>query len=126
MKIRMLITALQTLLSLVLIFCLNGCVAAVVGGGAAAGGYAVAKDKGPVGQYTDDSVITSKIKTKYLADPHLQSYNISVSTLDGVVTLTGKVPTIAMRQAAIKTAATTKGVKAVNVTNFKVAANASH
>ncbi len=100
--------------------CLTGCVAAVVGGGAAVGGYTVAKDRGTIGQYTDDSVITSKIKTKYLADIHLKSYNISVSTHDGAVTLTGTVSTYKMRALAIDTARNTAGVKSVNVTNFRV------
>jgi hyperosmotically inducible periplasmic protein len=99
---------------------LAGCAAALIGGGAAAGGYAVAKDKGPVGQYTEDSVITSKIKTKFLADIHLKSYNISVSTNNRIVTLTGTVPNEGMKRLAIHTAQSTKGVKAVNVTNFTV------
>jgi hyperosmotically inducible periplasmic protein len=99
---------------------LNGCVVAAVGGGAAVGGYAVAKDKGTVGQYTSDSIITSKIKSKYLADIHLKSYNISVTTQSGHVTLTGSVPTAQMRASAIEDARSTAGVKSVNVTNFTV------
>lgn len=99
-------------------FSLTGCVAAAVGTGAAVGGYAVAKDKGPVGQYTSDSVITSKIKTKFIANSELKSLNISVATNNGHVTLTGTVPTFAMRQTAISIASKTEGVKSVNVTNL--------
>ena len=99
---------------------LQGCIAAAVGGGAAVGGYAVAKDKGSVGQYASDSLITSKIKAKYLADIHLKSYNISVTTESGNVTLTGSVPTAKMRESAIEDARNTAGVKSVNVTNFTV------
>lgn len=99
---------------------LNGCVAAVAGG-AAAGGYYAAKDKGTVGTYTDDSVITTKVKTKFLADIHLKSYNISVTTNKGVVYLSGSVPTQKMRDLAIDTARNTKGVRLVNVTNLSVA-----
>lgn len=99
---------------------LQACVAAAVGGGAAVGGYAVAKDKGAVGQYTSDSIITSKIKSKYLADIHLKSYNISVTTDSGHVSLTGSVPTAKMRESAIEDARNTAGVKSVNVTNFIV------
>jgi hyperosmotically inducible protein len=98
---------------------LQACVAAAIGGGAA-GGYAVAKDRGTVGQYTSDSIITSKIKTKYLADIHLKSYNISVTTESGHVTLTGSVPTAQMRASAIADARNTVGVRSVNVTNFTV------
>lgn len=101
-------------------FMLSGCVAAAVGAGAVAGGYTLAKDKGTAGTYADDSLITSKIKSKYIADIHLKSYDISVSTHNGVVVLTGTVPTMEMRQKAIEVAQTTVGVKAVNVTNFTV------
>lgn len=99
---------------------LAGCIPLLLGAGAAGGGYALAKDKGPAGTYTDDSIITSKIKSKYVADIHLKSYNISVSTYGGEVILTGKVPDEEMRQKAIHVAQTTEGVKSVNVTNFKV------
>ncbi len=115
-------TLLLTLILPAVSLLLSGCVAVLLGGGAV-GGYAVAKDKGTVGQYTDDSVITSKVKSKFLADIHLKSYNISVSTNKGVVTLTGTVPTQEMREQAIRTVQTTYGVRAVNVTNFKVTAN---
>jgi hyperosmotically inducible protein len=115
---------LKKILSVVIVsmpFLLSGCVAAAVGTGAAVGGYALAKDKGKVGTYTDDSVITSKIKGKYVADIHLKAFNISVSTYDGVVVLTGKVPNEEMRKKAIEIAQNTSDVKAVNVTNFVVA-----
>lgn len=104
-------------------FLLSGCVAAAVGAGAAAGagGYVLAKDKGAAGTYADDSVITSKIKGKYIADIHLKSYNISVSTYEGVVVLTGSVPDEEMRQKAIQIAQNTANVRSVNVTNFTVA-----
>lgn len=105
---------------IILAFSLTGCVPAVVGAGAAAGGYAVAKDKGSVGKYASDSVITSKIKAKYLANVDLKSYNISVMTQNGEVILSGSVPSEAMRKNAIFIAQTTEGVKSVNVTNFKV------
>lgn len=114
MKIKIIILMLFAALSL------TGCMAAVVGA-TATGAYAVGKDKGPVGQYADDAVITSKIKAKYLADINLKSYNISVVTHDGAVTLTGTVPTVAMRDDAIVLARHTTGVKLVNVTNFRVA-----
>ncbi|HVV69563.1 MAG TPA: BON domain-containing protein [Gammaproteobacteria bacterium] len=111
---------LKLLAVLFLSLTMTGCVAVLLGGGAAAGGYAVAKDKGPVGQYTDDSVITSKVKARLLAEKDMKSYKISVTTNDGVVTLTGSVPTEDMRMRAITIARDTAEVRAVNVTNFKV------
>lgn len=99
---------------------ITGCIPLVLGGAGAAGGYAVAKDKGPVGQYTDDSVITSKVKAKFVADSRLQSYNISVATDKGIVILTGAVPTQEMRNVAVSIATSVHGVRAVNVTNLRV------
>lgn len=98
---------------------LSGCVPALVAGGAA-GGYYLAKDKGPVGQYTDDSVITSKIKTKYVGDLALKSLGISVSTNHGIVSLVGHVKTHRLRSRAIGIAENTKGVRGVNATNLTV------
>lgn len=98
---------------------LSGCAAVLVGGGAA-GGYATAKHKSSISQYTDDSYITSKVKAKFLADVDLKSYNISVATDKGIVTLTGSVPTGKMRKQAIDIVRHTDGVRAVNVTNLKV------
>ena len=101
-------------------FLLSGCIAAAVGTGAAVSGYALAKDKGTAGTYAEDSVITSKIKGRYIADINLKSYNISISTYDGVVMLTGSVPNEGMRQKAIEIAQNTANVRSVNVTNFRV------
>lgn len=97
---------------------LSGCAAVLVGGGAA-GGYTAAQHQEGIGQYSSDTLITSKVKAKFLADINLKSYNISVATNQGVVTLTGTVPTARMRHQAIMIVQQTDGVKAVNVTNFK-------
>lgn len=43
------------------------------------------------GAYIDDAAITAKIKADFLADPLLKVFQISVTTTDGVVTLSGKV-----------------------------------
>lgn len=98
---------------------LGGCAAALVGGGAA-GGYYVSKDKGAIGQYADDAVITSKVKAKYLKDLTLKAFSISVSTIHGIVNLTGAVPTEKLRQKAVYIALHTKGVKAVDARNLLV------
>lgn len=107
---------------------LYGCAAALIGGGAA-GGYYVAKDKGAIGQYTNDAVITSKIKAKYVKDLALKSFGVSVSTNHRVVSLVGAVPNVALRNRAILVAQNTAGVRAVNASNLtinphKAAANA--
>ncbi|MBR9988050.1 MAG: BON domain-containing protein [Desulfosarcina sp.] len=41
------------------------------------------------GEYVDDSVITTKVKTQLAADDFLKSFEISVETYKGVVQLSG-------------------------------------
>lgn len=43
------------------------------------------------GRYVDDSVITTKVKTKLLEDAETKGLSINVTTDDGVVHLTGLV-----------------------------------
>jgi hyperosmotically inducible protein len=45
------------------------------------------------GDYVDDSVITTKVKSKILADDFLKSFEIGVETRKGVVQLSGFVGT---------------------------------
>ncbi len=110
-KLFMLVFTFTALISL------GGCAAALVGGGVA-GGYTVAKDKGTIGQTTDDSVITSKIKAKYLADAKLKSLGINVSTNNNVTVLTGNVPTCNMKKRAYRIALHTKGVASVDASKL--------
>ena len=110
---------LKLLLILPFIFSLSGCALALLGAGAA-GGYYVSKDEGSVGEYADDSMVTSKVKSKYLTDSRIKSLNISVSTTDGIVALSGQVPTSEMRQQAITIAENTNGVRSVSSDNLIV------
>jgi hypothetical protein len=50
------------------------------------------KQSGP-GEYVDDSVITTKVKSQLAADDFLKSFEISVETYKGVVQLSGFVDT---------------------------------
>ena len=45
------------------------------------------------GEYVDDSVITTKVKSQLAADDFLKSFEISVETYKGVVQLSGFVDT---------------------------------
>lgn len=67
------------------------------------------------GQAIDDAAITTSVKSKYLADDTLKGLEISVDTVQGVVTLTGSVQNEAARELATKIAQGTDGV--VNVNN---------
>ncbi|MBI1763108.1 MAG: BON domain-containing protein [Acidobacteria bacterium] len=65
-------------------------------------------------QPADDSGITTKVKTKLFADTRTSAVKISVETVNGVVTLTGTVPTQAEKAAAGEIAKNTEGVQRVD------------
>ncbi len=65
------------------------------------------------GEYIDDSVITTKVKTAIFNEPTLKSTEINVETFKGVVQLSGFVSSEAGKQKADDVAKTVKGVKSV-------------
>jgi len=97
---------------IVVLYCLNGCGALVVGG-AAAGGYYVGKDERSVGQIADDATITSAINTKYVRDNQVSALDINVDTYRGVVTLHGSVSSKSAAARAVELARSTRGVRKV-------------
>ncbi len=99
---------------------LSSCALALIGAGGAAGGYYLANDKGTPGEYTRDSVITSKIKTKFISTKGINSMDISVVSTKGIVYLTGSVPTTQQKNLAIVVAKDTNGVKDVVADNLHV------
>lgn len=66
-----------------------------------------------VGSFMDDSYLTSAVKTKLLGDTGLKAFHIHVVTKDRIVTLTGELPTAALRDEAVTTAKSVEGVKDV-------------
>lgn len=75
-------------------------------------------NKSSVGEYIDDSAITGSVKTKFLGQKGLDSLDISVSTNNGVVTLTGDVDNAAQIPLAESVAKQADGVRNV-VNNLK-------
>jgi osmotically-inducible protein OsmY len=65
------------------------------------------------GTQLDDTAITARVKTKYVAESDLNPFNISVETSEGVVYLMGRVQRGSQRQRAEQIAADTEGVKEV-------------
>jgi hyperosmotically inducible protein len=61
-----------------------------------------------------DAGLTAAVKSKLLADPDVAGLKIDVDTKDGIVTLTGKVKTMAEKEEAIRLARETTGVKDIN------------
>lgn len=65
------------------------------------------------GAVVTDAAITATVKTKFVADTAVQALKIDVDTKDGVVTLTGTVPSRAEVDRAMMLARDTDGVKRV-------------
>jgi hyperosmotically inducible protein len=71
-----------------------------------------AKQEG-TGEYIDDTVITTKVKTAIFGDAALKSAEINVETFKGVVQLSGFVNSQAAIDKAISVARSVQGVQSV-------------
>jgi osmotically-inducible protein OsmY len=76
-------------------------------------GCAVTRNQSTVGEYLEDSVITTRVKTKFAQDSRVSAMSISVGTLKGVVQLSGSVKNLADRTHASTLAGSVSGVKGV-------------
>ncbi|MBA2658038.1 MAG: BON domain-containing protein [Nitrosospira sp.] len=65
------------------------------------------------GEYIDDSVITTKVKTAIFNEPTLKSAEINVETFKGAVQLSGFVSSQADISKAVEVTKTVKGVKSI-------------
>jgi osmotically-inducible protein OsmY len=65
------------------------------------------------GEYIDDSVITTKVKSLLAADDFLKSFQISVETYKGTVQLSGFVNSQQAIDKAVEIARSVKGVTSV-------------
>ncbi len=65
------------------------------------------------GEYVDDTVITTKVKSAIFNEPGLKSAEINVETYKGVVQLSGFVRSQANINRAVEVARGVKGVKSV-------------
>lgn len=90
----------KSLLSLALLLLLGpglqGCAAVVVGG--AAGGAMVANDKRTLGTYINDQEVELKAARRISQDFPQAGMNVSVTSFNGWVLLTGQVPSDAIKQ----------------------------
>jgi len=80
-----------------------------------AAGCASTPQKEGAGEYVDDTVITTKVKTAIFNEPTLKSAEINVETFKGVVQLSGFVSSQANIYKAAEVARNVKGV--TNVRN---------
>jgi osmotically-inducible protein OsmY len=65
------------------------------------------------GEYIDDSVITTKVKTALAEDPQVKATEVKVETFKGTVQLSGFVDSKASAERAVQLAHEVKGVKSV-------------
>ena len=78
-----------------------------------AAGCAVTRDQSTVGEYVDDSTITTRIKAAMADDPTVSATSISVETLQGTVQLSGFAKSRLEKTRAAEIARDTNGVKRV-------------
>lgn len=68
---------------------------------------------GATAAYADDAMITTKVKTALVEDKQVQALKISVTTEQGVVKMSGTVPSVEVGKRALQLAAGVQGVKDV-------------
>jgi hyperosmotically inducible protein len=84
----------------------------LVSGAGVMGCASTAKQEG-TGEYVDDTVLTTKVKTAIFNEPTLKSAEINVETFKGVVQLSGFVTSQAAINKAVEIARGVAGVKSV-------------
>lgn len=92
---------------------LSGCTVALIGG-SAVGGYMIGEDDRKVGRIVDDAIITTEVKALFLGDSQIESFKISIDTHQGIVTLSGNVPSKRMIDRAIELTRTVDGIEEIN------------
>ena len=76
-------------------------------------GCAVTRGQSSVGEYIDDTAITTAVKAKFVENKQVDAAAISVETLEGTVMLSGFAKDQTEKTMAESIARSTKGVKAV-------------
>lgn len=101
---------------LTVILSLEGCAHPAAVGAAAAAlgiGYYVGQDSRNTGRIIRDTNISAEINTAYFRAPDIDPLRIDIYTYNGVVTLSGKVPSQGVAQRAVQIAQCTRGVTQV-------------
>lgn len=74
----------------------------------------------PVKEFVDDAAITTHIKEKLLVDDTVSSSHVSVKTNNGVVSISGTVPTGEEASKVVEIASSVSGVADVDTAHLKV------
>lgn len=80
---------------------------------AVSNGDSMSEQSETAGEVLEDSAITAKVKTALMSEPGLDSLDINVETMMGVVTLTGSADTAEHKAKAEQVVAAVSGVKQV-------------
>jgi osmotically-inducible protein OsmY len=76
-------------------------------------GCAPTSTRAGTGEYIDDTLITSKVKAAFAADPTVKATEVQVETFKGTVQLSGFVESRESAQRAVQIARQVKGVTEV-------------
>lgn len=87
--------------------------AATLLGAALAAGCSSSPTRESTGEYIDDTVLTTRVKAKFVDDPTVSAMAINVETFKGVVQLSGFASSQAEANRAVSVAQATSGVKTV-------------
>jgi hyperosmotically inducible protein len=77
-------------------------------------------------QPVTDTWITTKVKSELATTKDVKSMSVDVKTVDGVVTLTGNLPSDMAVQKAVAAAKSVKGVRSVDSSGLKAGGATSH
>jgi hyperosmotically inducible protein len=108
----MLNSSFRMLLCLAVFASVSACATAVVGGAAAGGDQAGRYDYRSAGA-ARDAAISRTINAHYVKDPLVSAFDIHVDTHNGVVNLSGTVPSQQAARRAVSLAAAVDGVSRV-------------
>jgi osmotically-inducible protein OsmY len=100
-------------LALISLSALSGCTPTVILGGAAIGGVAVAEERS-VGTVIDDATIKTQVMNAIFQESEPMFTSTSTTVIDGVVLITGEVPTQEDRVTLTRLIWGVKGVKEVH------------
>ncbi|GMR04004.1 MAG: division/outer membrane stress-associated lipid-binding lipoprotein [Gammaproteobacteria bacterium] len=100
------------LIALLSLTMIQGCAPLIIAGGATAA--AAARDRRTVGAFVDDGAIELKTGRAIRMDPMLKGkVHINVTSMNGIVLLSGEAPTSSLRDLVLKQARTVQGIRRI-------------
>ena len=110
---RQALTSDMKILTIVVMALLLQACSSMLVGGSASGGKELGSDSRSTAQMNTDDRLTGTIRSRLAQDTEISRYNVSVSTYNAVVTLSGTVGSFAVRDRAVRIARDTDGVQSI-------------